>query len=164
MSWSALSSADRFYPLSSLVYLGSAAGTQTTAHRILSDPQDRAWFGYNARTAGDVNNDGYADVVVGSGYYRHTRLSEGRAFVFLGSGSGLSATPVWSDPGWKIDARFGFRVATAGDVNGDGYHDVIVGANGYTNGGFSEGAALVYHGSASPLNEVQPVDCDVPSP
>jgi hypothetical protein len=145
------------------LFMGSGSGLAATPAWSFETDQSEAHV-HGAEGAGDLNNDGYDDVIVGSGTYRHTRLNEGRVFVFLGSGSGLSTTPVWSDPGWKIDARFGWRVATAGNVNGDAYHDVIVGANGYANGGFAEGAALVYHGSASPLNEAQPIDCDVPTP
>ena len=40
-------------------------------------------------------------------------------------------------------------MATAGDVNGDGYADVIVGAPDYDNGQTDEGRAFVYHGSAA---------------
>jgi parallel beta-helix repeat protein len=59
----------------------------------------------------------------------------------------LATTPNWtaeSDQAWAV---FGYSVATAGDVNGDGYADVIVGAPNYDNGQEYEGAAYVYHGS-----------------
>ena len=47
---------------------------------------------------------------------------------------------------------FGVSVGTAGDVNGDGYGDVIVGAPRYDNGETNEGRAFVYHGSATGLS------------
>ena len=47
------------------------------------------------------------------------------------------------------NGRFGDCVSKAGDVNGDGYDDVIVGENSYSNGEPFEGRAYVYHGSAS---------------
>ncbi len=49
-------------------------------------------------------------------------------------------------------AHFGISVASAGDVNGDGYSDVIVGAWSYDNGQTDEGAAFIYHGSSSGLS------------
>jgi len=47
------------------------------------------------------------------------------------------------------DALFGYSVATAGDVNGDSYADLIVGADGYNHGQQDEGVAVVLHGRAT---------------
>jgi hypothetical protein len=52
----------------------------------------------------------------------------------------------------QANANMGFSVASAGDVNGDGYSDVIVGANLYDNGESDEGAAFIYHGSATGIS------------
>ena len=49
----------------------------------------------------------------------------------------------------QIEANFGFSVASAGDVDGDTYADVIVGADEYDAGETGEGAAFVFRGSAS---------------
>jgi hypothetical protein len=83
------------------------------------------WFGYSVSGAGDVNNDGYADVVVGapiadSGDMQNT----GRAFIY----SGYDHNPYWMLYGWEPDQMFGVSVSGAGDVDNDGYDDVIVGA------------------------------------
>ena len=64
----------------------------------------------------------------------------------------LASSPSWSAEGNQQSARFGYSVATAGDVNGDGYSDVIVGAYIYDNGQTDEGRAFVYHGSSSGLS------------
>ena len=93
--------------------------------------QARAYLGASVATAGDVNKDGYSDVIVGVYLLTTGRMDEGRAFVFLGSLSGLSATPAWTAESGRTLTYFGWSVATAGDVNGDGYSDVIVGANFY---------------------------------
>ncbi|HKZ69178.1 MAG TPA: integrin alpha, partial [Anaerolineales bacterium] len=82
-------------------------------------------FGFPVATAGDVNGDGYDDVIVGAhGYLSYT----GRAYVFLGSGSGLNPTPAFTATGEVVNSFFGFAAGMAGDVNGDGYADVIIGA------------------------------------
>src|SRR6185436_18950919 len=103
-------------------------------------------------TAGDVNGDGYADVIVGASLYDNGQTDEGKAFVYLGSAAGLASTPAWSAESDQAFAHFGVSVGTAGDVNGDGYADVIVGADMYDNGQTNEGRAYVYLGSASGLS------------
>jgi len=119
---------------------GSPAAPDWTAE----GNQPTASFGRSVATAGDVNGDGYSDVIVGApGYNGH-----GRVFLYLGSASGLATTPAWTADGTQPGARFGTSVASAGDVNGDGYSDVIVGAPLYDNG---LGRVFLYLGSASGL-------------
>jgi len=109
-------------------------------------------FGYSVASAGDVNGDGYDDVVVGAYNNDGAGSDAGEAYVYHGSSSGLSATPDWSDLGEAADDRFGYSVAPAGDVNGDGYDDVIVGAHRNDGAGSDAGEAYVYHGSSSGLS------------
>ena len=134
------------------VYHGSASGLSTTADWTAESNQDNAKFGISVGTAGDVNGDGYSDVIVGTHWYDNGEADEGGAFVYYGSESGLSTTPDWTAESDRAYARFGSSVGTAGDVNGDGYSDVIVGAYTYNNGESAEGRAFVYHGSASGLS------------
>ena len=116
-------------------------------------------MGWGAAGAGDVNGDGFADVIVGAPGFAlgHTtptgRTTEtmGAAFIYLGSRNGLSQTPQTILPSPDSGSQMGRTVSSAGDVNGDGYSDVIVGARRYDRDTrrLKEGAALVYHGSAS---------------
>ncbi|HEY2955396.1 MAG TPA: FG-GAP-like repeat-containing protein [Candidatus Eisenbacteria bacterium] len=133
------------------VYLGFASGLRLSPSWTAESDQDAALFGYSVAAAGDVNGDGYADVIVGAYQYDDGETDEGRAFVYLGSATGLMATPAWTAESDQTDARFGYSVATAGDVNGDGYDDVIVGAHRYDNGQIDEGRATVFLGSAAGL-------------
>jgi hypothetical protein len=103
-------------------------------------------FGYSVNTAGNVNGDGYADVVVGADRYKQFT---GRAYVYLGNASGLSVTPVFTATGEDVNNHFGYSVDTAGDVNGDGYDDIIVGAYHYKE---FTGRVYVYAGNADGLS------------
>jgi hypothetical protein len=131
------------------VYLGSATGLATTPAWTFESDQVGARLGWSVSTAGDVNGDGYSDVIVGAYLYDATQPAEGRSYVFLGSATGLSTTPVWTWDSGQTNAYSGSAVGLAGDVNGDGYDDVIVGAHLYDNTNSTEGAAFLFHGSPS---------------
>jgi len=131
------------------VYHGSVSGITATAAALLESNQAGASLGASVAGAGDVNGDGYADVIVGAYRYENGEVNEGAAFVYLGSASGIITAAVVMLESDQANARQGIRVAGAGDVNGDGYADVIVGADRYDNGQSDEGVAFVYHGSAS---------------
>ncbi|MCK4414564.1 MAG: FG-GAP repeat protein [Candidatus Eisenbacteria sp.] len=133
------------------VYHGSPGGLAVSAAWAVESNQERAYFGSSVGTAGDVNGDGYADVIVGASRYDNGQLDEGEAFVYQGSSAGLATNAAWTAEGDQEDGSFGSSVGTAGDVNGDGYSDVIVGASRYDNGQSDEGRAFVYHGSSAGL-------------
>ena len=133
------------------VYLGSATGLAASPAWTVESDQESAFLGVSVSTAGDVNGDGYDDVIVGASAYDNGQLNEGRAFVYLGSGSGLATSPAWTAESNNTEARFGFVVATAGDVNGDSYDDVLVGTPVLDNGQLDEGRVYLYLGSASGL-------------
>ena len=146
------------------VFLGSASGVASggpgTGVAALTSAQANAQLGFSVASAGDVNGDGYADVIVGAPYYDSAHTDEGAAFIFLGGAAGVSSgTPASAATTLRSDqdvATFGFSVASAGDVNGDGYDDVIVAAPVYDNGDPNEGAAFVFLGSASGVASATP--------
>jgi hypothetical protein len=138
------------------VFLGGPGGIPDggpgSASATLQGDQDDAFLGWSVAGAGDVDADGYADVIVGAPFYDRGESDEGLAFVFLGSASGIPSgnglTAASHLEGDQALAFFGTSVAGAGDVNGDGFADVIVGASDYDAGEIDEGAAFVFLGSA----------------
>jgi hypothetical protein len=156
--WVAKSGLDAELDGTAYVYYGSDTGLAADANWTVTEVFTSAEFGTAVSTAGDVNGDGYSDVLVGA--YKYTKVlgvtpwREGGAFVYHGSSTGLNEGPAdWLAKSGKEQARFGISVSGAGDVNGDGYGDVIVGASSYDTGLAHEGAAFVYHGSPAGLTE-----------
>ncbi|MBK8982004.1 MAG: FG-GAP repeat protein [Ignavibacteria bacterium] len=113
-------------------------------------------FGYSVSTAGDVNGDGYSDVIVGAyGYSSNT----GQTYIFFGAPSMDSIADV-TMRGETANNYFGGSVSTAGDVNGDGYSDLITGAYGYSS---TTGRAYIYFGSAISAKPILNYVKDVPN-
>jgi hypothetical protein len=102
-------------------------------------------FGWSVASAGDVNGDGVTDFVVGAIYNDSAAKDAGKAYVFLG-GSVLSTDPVVTMTGQGANDQFGVSVSGAGDVNGDTYADVIIGARLNSLNGPATGAAFIYFG------------------
>ena len=131
------------------LYLGSQAGLESTPSWEAQSNVGSAYFGRSVATAGDVNGDGFDDVLVGAWNYNGGQSGEGAAFLYLGSGSGLAQAAFWAVESDQALAQMAFSAATAGDVNGDGYADIVIGAHGFTAPEADEGAAFVFHGSAA---------------
>ena len=130
------------------VYRGSAAGLGPTAAWSVTGVDSQDQVGYSVAGAGDVDGDGYADVLVGA--LKDPLLDyPGKAYLYAGSASGLSATADWSASGESNGDEFGGALSGAGDVNGDGYADVVVGARRHLS---SRGKIYVYLGSATGLD------------
>jgi len=91
---------------------------------VLSGESTGDQFGYWCSSAGDINNDGYDDVIVGAPRYGS---DTGRAYIYFG-GSTMDNTPDVIMTGSGPNHKFG-SVGSAGDVNNDGYPDVVVGAH-----------------------------------
>jgi hypothetical protein len=108
-----------------------AGGLSTTPARTLEGGLAGAHFGAAVSTAGDVNGDGFADIVVGAPAWSGNGLIEcGKASTYAGSGTGIEASARWSMSGTIDSTHCGAAVANAGDVNGDGYADVLIGFPG----------------------------------
>ena len=138
------------------LYLGSADGFNRqpnwTAEYPLPirkdvDEAKEQFFSWSLASAGDVNHDGCDDVIIGACFADHDDINEGLAFIYYGSRRGLSKKPDWWAESNHAHALFGRSVSGAGDVNGDGFDDILIGAPQAMDGQDKEGAAVLYHGS-----------------
>ena len=107
---------------------GGGNGIDAMRGTFLPSPGPGLNYSASVSTAGDVNGDGYADVIVGANHYSS---NTGRAYIYFG-GPTMNNAPDVIMTGEATGNLFGSSVSTAGDVNGDGYADVIVGAYGYS--------------------------------
>lgn len=133
------------------LFLGSRAGLPSSPSWIYRGSSSGERLGASVASAGDVNGDGFADVIIGSPGFTGDARSQGRTLLFLGSSSGLSPSPAWIYDMNAADAMFGASVAPAGDVNGDGFDDVVVGAPGEITPTTRGGRAYVFWGTTSGL-------------
>lgn len=129
------------------VFFGSAYGLGSAPDQILQLDRRDSYLGTAVDLAGDVNGDGYDDVIVGAKWFTNGLTNEGAAFLFLGGPDGLSETPVWQVEGNQAGASLGTAVAGVGDVNGDGYADLLVGAPFFDGPAVDSGYAALYLGS-----------------
>ena len=105
-------------------------------------------FGSSVSNAGDVNGDGYADVIVGAPFNdAGGKRQDGHIFILVVQAWIISADVTLT--GAAADDRLGFSVSTAGDVNGDGYSDLIVGSPNNDAGGINAGRAYLYLGGSN---------------
>jgi hypothetical protein len=93
--------------------------------------------GYSLSSAGDVNGDGFDDLIIGAPLFGPQSTLTGRSYVVFGRRSGfpaaLSLDNLAGESGFSIDGelpgnRAGTAVSNAGDVNGDGIDDLLVSA------------------------------------
>jgi hypothetical protein len=126
------------------VFYGGASlvSKPATSADVVLTGEASSRFGVSVGSAGDVNGDGFPDLIVGAYFYSSTT---GRAYVFYGGPNLSNKNAAGADVilTGETGSAFGIAVATAGDVNGDGRGDVIVGASGYST---STGRAYIFFG------------------
>lgn len=128
------------------LYTGNATGVSVSPAAVLFGSQQQSFFGQAVSAAGDVNADGYSDIMIGAYWHDEGEENEGKAWIYHGSSNGLITTAAWTAQGNQAQAQFGQVVACAGDVNGDGFSDVMTGAPNFSNNQLLEGRALLYYG------------------
>lgn len=125
---------------SGTAYVILAGGTPATqlasADIVLFGEAGGDLAGYALSSAGDLNGDGYDDLVVGAPNHDDPSTRAGAAYILLGPVSPGVSSLVQADSKWvgeSNDYQAGSSVASAGDVNGDGTEDLVIGSFGYGN-------------------------------
>src|SRR5262245_52374401 len=125
----------------------------TTGFRLSGVAYDVS--GLSVASAGDINGDGFADLIVGA---LQSGSTVGGSYVVFGKALGFAANISLANldgsAGFRLSGvaagdQSGFSVASAGDVNGDGFADLIVGARTADTNGADAGASYVVFGKAS---------------
>jgi hypothetical protein len=128
------------------LFLGSALGLNPRAHQIIEGDAGH-FFGFSAAVLHDVNGDGFRDVLVGAPDSEIGGV--GAALLYRGSASGLMVTPSWTYVQAQPGSRFGAALAAAGDLDGDGLGDAVIGAPRYTRDYAEEGAVFIFLGTTN---------------
>ncbi len=117
----------------------------TTADLLLDGEAvgDASRFGFSVAPAGDVDRDGYGDLLIGAYYWTG---AEGKAYLYRGGPAMDVVADLALYGAGSLSGLFGYSAASAGDVNGDGYADMVVGAHGENS---SNGRAYLFRGGAA---------------
>ena len=135
------------------VYLGGAGATfDTSVDRVIDGPGAGVVFGRAVVSAGDVNGDGVSDLLIGTWY--PAEFSESKVFLFHGRrGAVLAPDADTTLIGPRADG-FGNMVASAGDMNGDGFSDVVISGRPFFLG---IQRTLLFYGTSSGTDETSDV-------
>ncbi|NBB93514.1 MAG: hypothetical protein GVY32_10150 [Gammaproteobacteria bacterium] len=135
------------------VFHGNDAGLSTSPSATLELNAFSANTGWSI-AGGDFDGDGYSDVALGSHTYNTVDAPGGVVAIFEGGPGGVETSPADLLNSGVADALFGISAAAGKDLNGDGFDDLLVGAQGYSDGSIEGGAVFSFHGTPSGISTV----------
>jgi hypothetical protein len=131
------------------LYYGNTKESMDTSYDLIFKPEDPKYsFGYTI-SCGDIDNDGYGDIVIGSWWSRH-----GRAYLYYGankSNMDVKADVIFNAQS-ESDDFFGQGIVCV-DQNRDGCDDIVMGAPGYNDG---QGRAYLFYGGSKRTMDADP--------
>ncbi len=153
----AVPQAQAFAPVVQLACLDGSSGFRLDGEAVEDS------LGSSVSTAGDVNGDGIDDLLIGASFADPNGKYSGSSYVVFGRSTGfdpvIGLSSLDGTSGYRLDGvtegdRSGRSVSTAGDVNGDGYDDLLIGAPGANPNGITSGSSYVVFGHSTGFNSV----------
>ena len=105
-------------------FFGTSNGINSTPFKVHSGLQQGKLYGFEMNFIGDVHGDGYDDLIVTELFADTNLYQQGRVHMYSGSEDGVVKN--WTKDGPHANARFGFTVSPAGDINEDGFDDFLI--------------------------------------
>ncbi|MBJ03695.1 MAG: hypothetical protein CMB65_03240, partial [Euryarchaeota archaeon] len=131
------------------IHYGSITGYASSSDVTLFGPHEGARFGASLAVVGNSTGTGYDNLLVGSPLATNSSgNTTGAVYLYSGSALGLISNPTWVGTSDTINSHFGSRVDHAGDINGDGYSDMLVTELGWSNADNDKGRVHVIEGGS----------------
>ncbi len=136
------------------LFLGGPGASLNESTWSKTGQSQQSGLGNSMTSAGDVNHDGFGDVLIAEYGARDSLDREGLVYLYTGSPAGLSEQPAWTGRGSQALAELGgTTMRRAGDVNGDGFDDILVSAAYWDASSVDCGQIRLYSGNASGASE-----------
>lgn len=138
-----------------------SSGSAITADAIIEGDASDDYLGYDLANVGDLDGNGTDEILTGAYYNSDGTYKSGSAYFFTGPTSAVSSATdasLLTVTGDYTYSYFGQGVANLGDVDGDGYDDMAIGAGGYDDNGSQSGRVLFLSGDLASMQWIYGAD------